>query len=48
MKSSKNPKKVTFNDDVTVKTVPKKMTQQDINERVLQIMSGGKLYILLK
>ena len=39
----KVPKKVTFNDSVTVKPVPKKMTQQEINDRVLQIMSGEKI-----
>ena len=32
------PKKATFNNDV--KTVPKKMTVQDINQRVSQILSG--------
>ena len=39
---SKNvPKKVTFNE--TVKTIPKKMTDQEINQRVNQILSGGKI-----
>ena len=42
-KSVKTPKKVTFNDDVTVKPVPKKMTQQEINQRVNQILSGGTI-----
>ena len=38
----KIPKKVTFN--TTVKTVPiKKMTSQEINQRVNQILSGGRI-----
>ena len=37
-------KKVTFNDDVTVKTIPKKkMTDQEINQRVNQILSRGAI-----
>ena len=36
-------KKVTFNKNV--KTIPnKKITQQEINQRVNSILSGGKLY----
>ena len=42
--SKKVPKKVTFNDDVTVKTIPKKkLTDQEINQRVSQILSGGAI-----
>ena len=41
--SKKVPKKVTFNDDVSVNPVPKKMTDQEINQRVNQILSGGKI-----
>ena len=40
--SKKIPKNVTFNDDVSVKPVRKKMTHQEINQRVNQILSGGK------
>ena len=44
-KSKKVPKKVSFNNDVTVKIIPKKkkMTDQEINQRVNQILSGGKI-----
>ena len=40
--SKKIPKKVTLNDNVSVKPVRKKMTHQEINQRVNQILSGGK------
>ena len=36
-------KKVTFNNDVSVKPVPNKVTDQEINQRVNQILSGGKI-----
>ena len=36
-------KNVTFNNDVIVKPVPNKMTDQEINQRVNQILSGGKI-----
>ena len=40
-------KKVTFNKKV--KTIPnKKITQQEINQRVNTILSGGKIILLLK
>ena len=42
--SKKIPKKVTFNDNVSVKPVRKKMTHQEINQRVNQILSGVKIY----
>ena len=41
--SKKTSKKLTFNNDITVKTIPKKMTDQEINQRVNQILSGGKI-----
>ena len=41
--SKKIPKKVTFNDNVSVKPVRKKMTHQEINQRENQILSGGKI-----
>ena len=40
---SKKPKKVTFKDDESVKPVRKKMTDQEIHQKVNQIMSGGKI-----
>ena len=40
-KNSETPKKVTFNE--TVRTVSKKMTDFEINQRVNQILSGGKI-----
>ena len=41
--NSKKPKKVNFNENV--KTIPnkKKMTQKEINHKVNQILSGGKI-----
>ena len=41
--SKKIPKKVTFNDNVSVEQVRKKMTPQEINQSVNEILSGGKI-----
>ena len=43
LSKSGESKKVTFNNDVSVKPVPKKMTDQEINQRVNQTLSGGAI-----
>ena len=43
LSKSGESKKVTFNNDVSVKPVPKKMTDQEINQRVNQTLSGGAM-----
>lgn len=40
----KKSEKITFNDNVTVMTIPhKKMSNQEISQRVNQILSGRKI-----
>ena len=41
--NSKKPKKVNFNEDVKIIANRKKMTQKEINHKVNQILSGGKI-----